>query len=112
MREIHHEPDHFKSWPAEHCSECKEPTRFWLTPHIALCPNCALNDEKLSPDEQIEAFKRIRGNKSLSKDKQLAAFRVICKECLDYFSSQVRILPNFKRGKELEFKLLEALTNE
>lgn len=38
---VHHEPDRFKSFEAEDCVDCHKPTRYWLDPHIPLCPDCA-----------------------------------------------------------------------
>jgi hypothetical protein len=39
--QIHLEPAEFKNWPAENCSVCKQPTRFWKDPHTPLCESCA-----------------------------------------------------------------------
>lgn len=44
-RTVHLEPEHFRRWPSEDCSECGKPTRYWLTPHVPLCQDCAQNKE-------------------------------------------------------------------
>ena len=38
---VHLEPKEFFAWEAEDCVVCRKPTRYWLTPHIPLCPGCA-----------------------------------------------------------------------
>lgn len=43
-RAVHREPEWFSDWPMEECSECRTPTRYWLTPHIPLCQVCAAPD--------------------------------------------------------------------
>lgn len=43
-RTVHREPEWFSDWPMEECSECRTPTRYWLTPHIPLCQVCAAPD--------------------------------------------------------------------
>ena len=44
---VHLEPEEFRNWPSESCVECRTPTRYWVTPHIPLCKDCAylLNQE-------------------------------------------------------------------
>lgn len=38
---VHLEPSSFRNQEAEDCTDCRRPTRYWLTPHISLCPDCA-----------------------------------------------------------------------
>jgi hypothetical protein len=52
---VHHEPDEFRFWEAEDCVDCRQPTRYWLTPHVPLCPNCAAN----RPDFMIQIDERL-----------------------------------------------------
>lgn len=40
-RIVHLEPEDIRHMSPENCSECRKPTRYWLTPHIPLCPGCA-----------------------------------------------------------------------
>ena len=38
---VHYEPDDFKYWPAENCSVCGQPTRYWLDDkQTPMCPGC------------------------------------------------------------------------
>lgn len=37
---VHREPDDFKRCESELCTDCRQPTRFWLTPHVPLCEAC------------------------------------------------------------------------
>jgi hypothetical protein len=43
-RTVHLEPDDLRHCPSEKCSECGEKTRYWLTPHIPLCQDCAAKE--------------------------------------------------------------------
>jgi len=52
-RAVHREPEWFSDWPMEECSECRTPTRYWLTPHIPLCQVCAAP----TPDKTHEKVK-------------------------------------------------------
>lgn len=38
---VHPEPKEWSSYPPENCTKCRQPTRYWLTPHTPLCPDCA-----------------------------------------------------------------------
>ena len=39
---VHLEPEPYLSMrEVENCSKCGLPTRWWLTPHVPLCPACA-----------------------------------------------------------------------
>lgn len=38
---VHKEPEEFKYWELEKCTDCKKRTRYWLDPHIPLCEECA-----------------------------------------------------------------------
>lgn len=35
------EPDEFRHWPPESCTDCRKPTRHWMPDkHTPLCPSC------------------------------------------------------------------------
>lgn len=63
---VHYEPAEFSSYEPENCSICRLPTRYWLTPHIPLCPGCA--------DKQVSAEPFLR----------------VPKASTDYIKSRVR----------------------
>jgi hypothetical protein len=47
----HQEPDEFRRMEAEDCTDCRQPTRTWLTPHVPLCESCAQKREAVMSDD-------------------------------------------------------------
>jgi hypothetical protein len=60
-RIVHLEPKDMHDAPAENCSECGKPTRYWMDEHIPLCPDCAKNDKQV-PFRKILRDGRFRFN--------------------------------------------------
>jgi hypothetical protein len=60
------EPLEFSRMMPENCTVCRNPTRYWYTPHIPLCQNCALTYDPLAKTagreakylERVESFLR------------------------------------------------------
>ena len=54
MIEVHKEPSYYQRLPAEKCIKCQLESRYWMTPHICLCPVCATN----STEEEINLINK------------------------------------------------------